>query len=373
MTLIALAANNAWNIVNFRSGLVTALKHEGYEVAVFAPDGPHADAVRALGAAFYPVTLDPRGLSPKRDLILFARYRSLLSELRPAAMLGYTAKPNIWGSLAARMAGVRTLNNISGLGTAFIRGGPLKALVSTLYRVALKRSPIVFFQNRDDRDLFVSSHLVRPEQVRLVPGSGVDLARFSPGVARKTESESLTFLMPSRLIRDKGVREFAAAAATIKARFPRTRFQLLGPLDEGGEAIPADELKACIDSGAIDYLGTTEDVRPYFAAADVVVLPSYREGTPKVLLEAAAMGLPTVATDVPGCREAVVDGETGLLCKARSFTALAGAMEQMIALTAEQRVAMGHKARAFVVENFDERIVHKKYIEALKELSIVPA
>ena len=212
MPLIAVAANNAWNVVNFRTGLIAALKREGYDVAVIAPAGPYADAVRALGVEFHPVTLDPRGVSPLRDLGLLRQYRAIFRRIRPAAMLGFTAKPNIWGTLAARSSGVAAINNISGLGTAFIRGGPLKAVVSMLYRVALARSDVVFFQNAADCNLFVEAKLVDLAKVRMLPGSGIDLKRFTPRKGAGPKKGELIFLMPARLIRDKGVREYAAAA-----------------------------------------------------------------------------------------------------------------------------------------------------------------
>lgn len=370
MPLIAVAANNAWNIVNFRTGLIAALKREGYDVAVIAPDGPYADAVRALGVDFLPVTLDPRGVSPLRDLGLLGQYRAIFRRIRPTAMLGFTAKPNIWGTLAARSSGVKAINNISGLGTAFIRGGPLKAVVAMLYRIALARSDVVFFQNAADRDLFVEARLLDPAKVRMLPGSGIDLTRFIPGKRRAPAKGELVFLMPTRLIRDKGVREYAAAARLLKGRHPRARFQLLGFFDEGREAIPKDEVDGWVADGVIDYLGSTDDIRAAFSAADVIVLPSYREGTPRALLEAAAMGIPSVTTDAPGCREVVDDGVTGYLCEVRSAASLAEAMERMIGLSATERSAMGAAARRRAETIFDETLVHRAYIDALRQTEI---
>ena len=370
MPLIAVAANNAWNIVNFRTGLIAALKREGYDVAVIAPAGPYADAVRALGVDFHAVTLDPRGVSPLRDLGLLGQYRAIFRRIRPAAKLGFTAKPNIWGTLAARLSGVKAINNISGLGTAFIRGGPLKAVVSMLYRIALSSSDVVFFQNAADRELFVEAKLVDPAKVRMLPGSGIDLERFTPGKRRPPRKGGLIFLMPARLIRDKGVREYAEAARTLKQRHPKTRFQLLGFFDEGREAIPKNEVEIWVADGIIDYLGSTDDIRTAFAEADVIVLPSYREGTPRALLEAAAMGIPSVTTDAPGCREVVDDGVTGFLCDVRSAGSLAEAMERMIGLSAPERAAMGAAARRRAEKIFDETLVHGAYIDALRQTEI---
>jgi len=204
----------------------------------------------------------------------------------------------------------------------------------------------------------------------MLPGSGIDLKRFTPAKPRSSKKGELIFLMPARLIRDKGVREYAAAARLLKGRHPKARFQLLGFFDEGREAIPRQEVDGWVADGTIDYLGSTDDIRAAFAAADVIVLPSYREGTPRALLEAAAMGIPSVTTDAPGCREVVADGETGFLCEVRSAASLADAMEKMIGLKANERAAMGAAARRRAETIFDETLVHRAYIDALRQAII---
>jgi glycosyltransferase involved in cell wall biosynthesis len=310
--------------------------------------------------------MDRSGANPWADLRLLARYRTLLRQLRPAAYLGYTIKPNIYGSLAAASLGIPALPNVSGLGTAFIRGGALQGVVTALYRVGFARAPVVFFQNDEDRQLFVARRIVRADQARVLPGSGVDLERFAPA---SPPPHPLTFLLIARLLRDKGVVEFADAARSLRAELPNARFQLLGPIDEGNRtAISRAELDSWVRDGVIEHLGTTDDVRPSIAAASAVVLPSYREGLPRSLLEAGAMARPLIATDVPGCRDVVEEGVNGYLCRARDARSLAQAMRRFADLPRAERLAMGDAGRRKVQERFSEEFVVRAYLDVLARL-----
>lgn len=366
---IVICANSAWNLRNFRARLISDLIAGGAEVvAVAPPDGPGAASLEGLGCRFEPVPIDARGLSPLGDAMLAMRLTRVLRRLEPDVFLGFTVKPNVYGSLAARLCGVPVVNNLSGLGTAFIRDGWLTRLVKGLYRVSLAGSAVVFFQNPDDLDLFVEAGIARADQARLLPGSGVDLDRFGPlPLYPREESEGPVFLLVARLLRDKGVGEYVEAARQIRARAPGARFRLLGSVDAANRtAVPLKTVEAWTSEGVVDYLGATEDVRPHIAEADCVVLPSYREGTPRSLLEAAAMGRPLIATDVPGCREVVEDGVNGFLCEARSAGSLARAIERFMGLGHDQRQAMGTAGRDKVERAFDERIVIEAYHEAIR-------
>jgi glycosyltransferase involved in cell wall biosynthesis len=369
---IVLAANDSWNLVNYRAGLIAALQDAGFRVAALAPPGPHADRFRNMGVEFHPVPMTPRGTSPLGDFRTLLGFRRQLKAIRPAALLGFTSKPNIYGSIAARMCGVPVIiNNISGLGTAFSKAGPLQRLAAGLYRFALRRSSTVFFQNRDDLELFQSRRLVRPGQAALLPGSGVDLDRFSPrGPA--PHRGPFVFLFAARLLWEKGISEFAEAARRLSGERGDVRFQILGFVEPPGDAaVPHSQLRAWEEEGIIDYLGSTDDVREPYSRADCVVLPSYyREGVPRVLLEASAMGLPVITTDMPGCRHAVDDGATGLLCEPRSIESLMAAMERMLQMPAEERRTMGLAGRTKMASEFDERLVHPAYLEALEKLGI---
>ena len=365
---VVLAANSSWNIVNFRAGLIRALKREGYEPVVVAPLDEAAESrMGELGVERIVVGIERSGLNPIADLRLLGEYRRILKRLRPAALLGFTIKPNIYGCIAARSLGIAAIANISGLGTVFIKRGLLLAFVTRLYRLGLSRAAVVFFQNPDDRALFIERTMVRPEQARLLPGSGVDLDRFAPAPQPLGPP---TFLLIARLLGDKGVREFVEAARSLRAELPDARFQLLGPIDEGNRtAIARAEIDAWVGQGVVDYLGETDDVRPFVAAASAVVLPSYREGLPRSLLEAAAMARPLITTDVPGCREVVEDGINGFLCEVRDSESLAKAMRKLAEMPVSKRSAMGDAGRRKVQEQFSETVVIRAYLDALDTLA----
>ena len=363
--LIALSANDGWGVVNFRRGLIAALQNDGYRVAVLAPDGPYSEAVRALGAQFVAVPIAARGRSPTADLATLSAYWRALRVLRPAVVLGFTLKPNIYGSIAAHALGIPVINNVTGLGAVFERKGPLNRLVGWLYRIALARSARVFFQNRDDRDLFVARKLVRAGQAALLPGSGVDLDHFQP--QPKAERDGTVFLLAARLLWAKGVREFVEAARIAKGRRDDMEFRILGPIEPAGpDAVAQSDLDRWSAEGLVEYRGAASDVRAELAAADCVVLPSYyREGVPRILLEAAAMAIPVIAADSVGCRDAVKPGETGLLCAPRSAQSLAKAMGRLAGMSTAERQAMGRAGRAWMERDFAEAVVHQAYREAL--------
>lgn len=361
---LIISANAFWNITNFRSGLIAALAAEGFRVLIAAP-GADREWAQARGAEAFDIAIDRSGLNPGRDALLLGDYLGMLGRVRPAAFLGFTAKPNIYGSLAARLRGVPALPNVSGLGTAFIEPGPLSTLVGVLYRLAFRACPIVFFQNPDDRELFVERKIVRRDQAQVLPGSGVDLSYFSPAPA----PDGIRFLFIGRLLGDKGVREFAEAARLVRADHPDWKFQLLGSLDTGNRsAIGQAELDRWVAEETVEYLGQADDVRPHIAAASAVVLPSYREGLPRSLLEAAAMARPLIATDVPGNRHIVVDGSNGFLCAVRDPSDLASAIIKMGSIAQDARDAMGRAGRAVVERDFSEARVIEAYSQALTQL-----
>ena len=362
-----IAANSAWNIANFRAPLISALRGAGWDVVALAPPDGSAATIEALGARFVPIQIDSSGTSPLRDARLAADYVRILRGIRPQVFLGFTVKPNVYGSLAARLLGIKVINNISGLGTAFMRSGALSRLVSGLYKLSLRRSARVFFQNEHDRDLFVDRGLVRSEQAEVIPGSGIDLERFRPMAGNREPDAPFRFLFVGRLLRDKGLVEFAEAARLLRPAWPSVEFAILGFAgSDNRSAVPLSEVRRWQDEKLVTYVGDTEDVRPFVADCDCVVLPSYREGLPRSLLEASAMAKPMIATDVPGCRDVVADGENGVLCQVGSASALAASMDAMLRLEPEKRDAMGRAARTMVEQRFDQCLVTEAYLEALK-------
>jgi glycosyltransferase involved in cell wall biosynthesis len=371
---IVIFINTAWNLLNFRSGLIRALVAEGYEVVAVAPDDAYSARLSELGCRFVALPIDNQGTHPLRDFLFFVRFWLLLCRERPDVLLAYTVKPNIYGSLAAGLLGMPVVNNIAGLGAVFIKGGWLVRFVRGLYRLALRRSAKVFFQNGDDKDLFVKAGLVRTELADLLPGSGIDLTRFIPDTyvadfSSADKQERFRFLLIARMLRDKGVAEYVAAAKLLRARWPNVDFCLLGFLDvENPAAISTEEMNAWVAEGYVRYLGVSDDVRSEIASADCIVLPSYREGTPRTLLEAAAMAKPIITTDAVGCREVVYDGVNGYLCKVRDAEDLAAKMDRMLGLSMDERAAMGKAGRKKMEAQFDEKIVIAKYLQVVAEL-----
>jgi len=370
MKTIAVSVNNSWNLLNFRAELLRRLVADGLRVVALTPDDAHAARLGELGIEHRAVPIDSQGISPRRDARLALAYWSALRHIRPDAYLGWTIKPNTYGSLAAHALGIPVINNVSGLGTAFIRQGWLTRVASMLYRLAFARSTTVFFQNATDRDLFVARRLVRRERTALLPGSGIDTTRFRPEAGERP-NRPFTFLMIARLIRDKGVFEYVEAATRLRRRYPDARFDVLGQLDVANRtAITRGQVETWVAEGVIRYRGEADDVRPFIAEADCVVLPSYREGMPRSLLEAAACGKPLVATDVPGCTEIARTDENAILCRVRDAGSLAKAMAAMIDLAPEARAAMEERSRAIAVEEFDVSIVEARYLDALARAGV---
>lgn len=362
---LVLTVNAGFNLVNFRAGLMRALLADGHRVTALVPPSEHDATLRGWGVETYPLEMDAKGASPVADYALMRRMRDAFRELRPDAVLSWTIKNNIYGALAARPLGIPVVPNVTGLGTAFLSSGLMARVAQGLYRRAFAKLPVVFFQNGDDRALFEQRRLVRSDQAVQLPGSGIDLTRFDvpplPGTPR--------FTMIARLLRDKGVAEYMEAAARVRIAHPEARFDLVGPLGVANRsAIDAPTLEGWLAEGHVSWHGALADVRPVIATSDVIVLPSYREGMPRTLLEGAAMGRPAVTTDVPGCRDAIVAEETGLLANVRDGADLARACTRMIALGAEGRARMGQAARARMEALFDERLVIDAYRKALADL-----
>ena len=365
---IWIAINTTWNVYNFRRGLISALNGAGFRVAAFAPPDEYIAKVEASGARHVPMQINNAGTNPLRELLSLWRMVRLLEREQPALLLTYTPKVNIYLSLAARVCGIPVVANVSGLGRTFIAGGWLTHIARLMYRIAFSWPERIFFQNVEDKMLFLNAGLAREEQTALIPGSGVDIFHFSPR-PKGRDTGGFVFLMVARLIWDKGVREYIEAARQVRGEFPAASFRLLGFLDvPSPSAVPRCEVEAWEHEGIIEYLGSSDDVVSIYGEADCVVLPSYREGMPRTLLEAASMGLPLIATDVPGCRQVVLDGETGLLCKVQDSMALAETMRRMLLLSPEQRAKMGNAARAKIVREFDEKIVIERYLNLVREI-----
>ena len=370
MARIMIALNMSWNLYNFRAGLINSLTSDGHDVVAVAPLDNYSKQLPILGCRYVELPMENMGMNPAKDFLLFLRFFLLLYKERPDVLLCYTVKPNIYGSLAARIINIPVVNNITGLGAVFIKKGWLLRFVKVLYRLALSRSKKVFFHNAYDCQLFINSGLVQHELTEVSPGSGVDLKRFSlTPYPSHNNNDKFNFILIARMLWDKGVGEFVEAARQLKKRYSNTEFNLIGFLEsKNPEAISRIQMNEWEKEGIVNYLGVTDDVHSFIAKSDCVVLPSYREGTPRSLLEAAAMGRPIITTDAIGCRDLVEDGVNGYICKIRDKQDLAEKMEKMIKLSPFDRSEMGMRGHDRIVREYDEKIVTEKYLTTIREI-----
>ncbi len=370
---ILIVANTSWYLYNFRLGLINALLERQYGVSVLAPKDGFSDKLIRAGCEYIHLEMDSKGLNPISDLWMKKKLSEQYREINPDLILHYTVKPVLYGSMAAGKLRIPVINNITGLGTVFIKRNWVTWLVKRLYRISQKNTDQVLFQNAEDRDLFRKDKLV-PENVSLeiIPGTGIDIDYFN--IRSYPEGNPVIFLLIARMLWDKGVGEFVEAARHIKSEFDDVRFQLLGFLDvDNRTAISRDQIERWDKEGIVEYMGETDDVREHIANSSCVVLPSYREGLPRTLLEAAAMGRPIIATNVTGCREVVKNGVNGYLCDVRSATDLTMKIKEVLSLSVDERRIMGLKGRARIEEKFDGKFIVEKIVHQIEQLLSVYA
>lgn len=400
---IVLIGNYAESLISFRGALLSELVKLGHEVIACAP-GENEDVakrLKALGVTYKALKLDRTSINPIKDLVFFCELGIFFHKILPEIVITYTIKPVIYGSIAAKLMGVANIFSIiTGLGYVFI-GNSLKQriirnLVYRLYRKALPLNKVIFFLNKDDWSLFKNLGLVKnnnrtqllygegidvsvysnmavygsgltsykletEQRVVVIDGTGVDLSVFENTTFKHNK---VSFLLIARLIKDKGIYEYIRAATILKKRYPWVEFRLLGPFDTNPTAISETQIKAWHNSGVIEYLGETKDVRPFLADTSVYVLPSYREGTPRTVLEAMAMGRPIITTDAPGCRETVIEGENGFLVPIKDEQALAKVMERFIQ-EPELIGKMGKRSREIAEEKFDVNKINATILQAM--------
>jgi glycosyltransferase involved in cell wall biosynthesis len=368
-----LFANTEWYLYNFRRSFALALRDAGFEVLLVSPPGPYGEKLRALGFRWIPAPMERRSLNPVRELALVNWLRRLIRAEGVHVVHGFTIKCAVYGSLAARLAGAPArVNAVAGMGYVFtsndLKARLLRPVVRTLIRVALDGNGArLILQNPDDVVLFERARLVEAERVRLIPGSGVDCRRFEPKVAQGL-SGRFRVLMAARLLWDKGLAEFVEAARQLRAEERDIEFLLAGDPDPGNPAaVPEATVLGWVEEGLLNWLGHVDDMPGLFHTVGAVVLPSYREGLPKGLIEAGACALPLVTTDVPGCREVVTDGVDGLLVPAKDATALAGAIVRL-QVDVALRARLGAAARAKALAEFDERIVIERTMGVYREV-----
>jgi len=371
---ILLSANTSWYLRNFRAGLIEFLVNEGHNLVVLAPDDAASRYLEEIGCTLLPVKIERKGVNPIIDLGFVIQVISALRRVRPDVAFVFTIKPLIYVSIAAKILRIPVIATVTGLGTVFIRRSWVTFVVRLLYKFALWKVQKIFFQNQSDLDLFLEHGLVDSAITDLCPGSGVDLTHFVFSNPPLRSSDELIFLFVGRLLRDKGLAEFVEAAIKFRQNRPRTRFQVLGDIDPGNSSsFTEQEIETFSANGVVDFLGSTNDVRSFIHNADCIVLPSYREGTSRVLIETAAMGRPAITTDVPGCRDVVLHGVTGLICVARSHEALLLSLDQFASLPKDARKGLGLAARTRAEDLFDQKGVISRYNQALGQVEHQPS
>ena len=358
MSKILIITNHSYMLYRFRLELIQELMKE-HEVMLSMPFVGHEEDFQALGLRCIKTDVDRRGINPATDTKLFRTYQKLLKEERPDLVITYSIKPNIYGGLACRMAGIPYCANVQGLGTAFQRKG-LAQFVTVLYKLALGKAKTVFFENRANAEEFCRREIIPAEKKTVLPGAGINLEKY-PYVAYP-ENEAVHFLYLGRIMKEKGMDELFIAMRRLRRKYGTgVVLDIVGFYDDDYKA----QVEQLTGEGIAVFHGFQSDPLPYYAAADCVVLPSYHEGMSNVLLEAAAIGRPVITSDIPGCREAVEDGKTGFLCKPRDADSLYEQMYRMAAASFVERQAMGRAAHEKMAREFEKQLVVKKTLSAL--------
>jgi glycosyltransferase involved in cell wall biosynthesis len=367
MRTITLSANTSWYLYNFRASTIRRLLHEGYRVLCLSPEDAYSrKLVQDLHCEWLPLRMDNQGTNPLQDAVLVLRLWRYYRQFSPVAALHFTVKNNVYGTWAAYALRVPAINNISGLGTAFIHTGLVPAIVRMLYKTSQRFAHRVFCQNEEDYAQLLAEKLVAATHLELLPGSGVDLERFHPAL-KKVPTRPFRFLYAGRMLADKGLYELVEAFRSIIQDGVECSLWLSGFADvENVSSIAQQQLSQWGEEAGIEWLGASDAMETVYADVDCVVLPSYREGMPRSLLEAGAMGLPVVATDVPGCRNIIQHGFNGLLCASRSSASLKQAMLQMLAMPAGERAALGDNGRRRVEEKFSDAVVVQATLRAIQ-------
>lgn len=365
---VAILSNTAWSIWNFRMPLIQDLIALGHEVFVFAPDDDFSKKFSTYkGLTFYPLTqLKAQSKNPLNDLSLTLEIRRLFKKCKINVYYGYTPKPNIFGNIGGLGLGIKKINTVNGLGYSYRKMGILRIISSFIYRIAFRFSYKVIFQNPDDKELFINKGIVKERNTILVNGSGIDLHVYKAKSNFCVESDKLTFVFCTRLIREKGVIEYMQAAQIVKKQYPKVKFLLYGKLAKNPNAISKSEIDSFQNQDTIDFKGSTDNINEVLENSDIAVMPSYyREGIPMFLLESLAKSLPIITTNAIGCKESVLDGENGYLVEPKNVQDLAQRMTDLIQMPIEKRREMALRSRRLAEDKFDVQIVNSAYLSLL--------
>lgn len=362
---IIFSSNISWSIYNFRLPLLKSLQNDGHEIYTVACRDMYSEKLIKEGFHFDEIDINNNSTNPIEDIKTIFRYYKIYKKIKPHVICHNAIKPNIYGTIAASILGIPVVNNISGLGTLFIKKNFSTLIAKFLYKISQRGAHKVFFQNREDLSLFKINKLIDSDKCVYIPGSGVNTEKFKRKTSTNIE-KNFQFVFVGRLIYDKGIREYVDAVEKLKLKYPSVIFNLLGPLYENNAtSISKETLQNWIERGIINYLGQSDNVEEVLQNMDCLVLPSYREGLSKVLIEASSMSLPIVTTNVPGCKDVVLNNETGFLCEVRNSKDLEVNMEKILLLTEEERKVMGDKARKRAISIFEENKIVKIYKETI--------
>lgn len=368
---IAIIENHIISTNTVREKLTQTLIQQGYRVTIFSTGNSKELAV-ARSKGFDVVDVGTSNTSPVDVVKYMNNLRKGFTDIKPDVCLTFTIRPAIWGNFITRILGIPTITNITGIGPLAESRSVVYKIARLLYRFVLKKTALVFFQNKEDQEIFLSKGFVDSKNTKIIPGSGIDYEKFKPQYTGRQDGK-FVFLFVSRLIKDKGIMEYVAAAEALRETFPDVSCQVLGPYYSQNlkeNIITEKQIMQWLDQGVVNYLGTTDDVRPFMADADCVVLPSYREGMSNVLLEAGSMEIPCIASDVAGCNDIIIDNVTGFLCKVKDSKNLMDKMILMKNLDPSERDAMGKKARENVKSKFAKQIVIDAYLEAIEKFML---
>ena len=363
---VAFVANTSWSIYNFRLGIIKKLLSLGIKVVVVAPPDDYSSKIKSLGCDFYPISLDNYGYNPVRDFKTLIQLRKIYKKTRPGFIFHYTVKPNIYGTIAAKFCKIPSIAVTTGLGHLFLKNRLVTFISFGLYRIVGRLSQQIWFLNEDDKALFLKKKIIKPKKAFLLNSEGVDTDYFAPMNVQRDDDKTI-FLYAGRLLKDKGVELLVEVSKQLQKEYSNIEVHLLGFVDESNpNSVLKKQLNTWEASGYIKYRGETDDVRPYIAAADCVVFPSfYKEGISRILLEAASMAKPIITTNQTGCREVVEDGVNGFLCEVKDISSLYHSMQDFIALSNTHQIKLGKNGRKKVLNTFDELLIIAIYLKVL--------
>lgn len=368
MKKIVLVGNTCWSMIKFRKGLITKLISLNYKITIIAPFDKYVEEIKCLGCDYLDIKIDNKGSNPIKDIKLILELKKLYLTVDPDLIVHYTIKPNIYGTIAAKLANIKSITVVTGLGYVFINETLVSKIVKLLYKFSFQFSEKVFFINDDDKNEFITNNLVDQNKIVVIPGEGINTEFFRSENNNENNNE-FKFLLIARMLWDKGVGEYVEAAKILKNKYKDVEFGLLGYLDVANpKAITKEQMTKWENEENIKFYGSTDDVKNFIIKSDCIVLPSYREGISMTLMESSSLEKPLIATDVTGCRDLIDDGINGYLCEVRNAQDLADKMEMMLNLSEEERILMGEAGRVKMINEFDEGIVIGKYLEALRLL-----